>query len=72
MILPIILYIKLHKDIGLKSLNDLGQSDLGIKAIKVELNTAGIFPLFLETSTTLNRSLPIPQKEPYTLPQGSH
>ena len=58
MILPIILYIKLHKDIGQKSSNDLGASVLGINAMKVELKRAGIFPLSLESSITLNRSLP--------------
>ena len=44
MILPMILYIKLHKDIGQKSSNDLRELVLGINAIKVELKTARNLP----------------------------
>lgn len=33
MILEIILYRQLHSEMGLKSLNEVGESDLGIKAM---------------------------------------
>jgi hypothetical protein len=57
-ILAIILYIPLHSEIGLKSLNDEGLSIFGIKAMKVSLKGANNIPFRRASLTTQRRSLP--------------
>jgi len=44
--------MQLQREIGLKSFRDVGLSDLGIRAIKVELKQAGIFPEIRVSSIT--------------------
>ena len=44
--LAIILYITLHKEIGLKSEILSGDLNLGTRTIEVEFNPGGIMPLF--------------------------
>lgn len=59
MILAMILYRVLEREIGQKSLKDDEVSDLGIKAMKVEFMVSYNLPVILHSSTTLSRSFPI-------------
>jgi hypothetical protein len=54
-----ILYMVLHKAIGLKSPGFSGFSFLGIKAKKVEFISDKIEPPFLEASIAFHKSIPI-------------
>lgn len=58
MILAIILYMWLHKDIGLKSLKEEGLSTLGMRVMKVDLKPSDILPLLLISSMIPVRSIP--------------
>jgi hypothetical protein len=63
-ILEMILYIALHRQIGLKYSKDLGKFFFGIIARKVELKTLGNLLEFLDSSTTNSKSLPIKSIKP--------
>lgn len=58
MILAVILYRQLQRDMGLKSLKEVGWSDSGMRAIKVDLMVEDNLPLLLQSSTTLSKSSP--------------
>lgn len=58
MILAIILYRQLHKEIGQKSLKNEGFSDLGMSVMNVDLIAGDILPVFRQSSTTLSKSFP--------------
>lgn len=57
-ILETILYKQLHKVMGLKSLKDEGESDLGIREMNVEFMASYNLPDVLHSSITLSRSRP--------------
>jgi hypothetical protein len=59
-----ILYIQLHKEIGLKSSKVVGFFDLGIRAMKAALSGSCICPFFLDSSTTFKMSFPKTSKKP--------
>ena len=69
-----ILYMVLHKEIGLKSAKVLGDEDLGIKAILVQLKFLSMKLCFLDSSIARRRSKEIKSqhfwKKPAVKPSG--
>ena len=55
MLLEMILYTALHKEMGLKYLKVSGASFLGMSAIKVEFKALGNFTTLINSSTTSSR-----------------
>jgi len=47
---------------GQKSSKDAGESDFGMRAMKVALMASYILPVVLHSSTTLSRSFPLRSK----------
>jgi len=62
-LLALILYMQLQKDIGLKSSKEEDLSALGIRAMKVELKASDILPRLRQSSMILNRSTPMMSKK---------
>lgn len=58
MILEMILYMQLHRDMGRKSLKVNGLSGLGMRVMKVELIAPFIFPNILHASMNLSKYSP--------------
>jgi hypothetical protein len=55
-LLAMILYMQLHREMGVNSSKLDMLSDLGIRAMKVELKVVNILPETLDSSITLRRS----------------
>jgi len=58
MILAIILYRQLQREMGRKSLYEAGFFYFGIRAMNVDLMVGDILPLLLQFSMILRRSFP--------------